>query len=232
MAFEGFRARTLDFLFENRLNNSKAWFEDHRAEYESAVLNPLRELVAALTPAMLRIDPELTVEPKVNKTISRIYRDVRFSRDKSLFRDEMWISFMRKKKFWEGLPGFYFMLGSYGFRYGVGYYEASADSMECFREMVLRREKHFLDVLSAFEGQNDFKLIGERYKRTKFPDEPEHIRAWLDLKNLDFECASKNFPLLFSPELAPALADGFTRLRPEYDFICAVEERKKRKNLA
>jgi uncharacterized protein (TIGR02453 family) len=230
MSFEGFSHKTLDFLVENRIQNSKVFFEEHRADYNEQVLNPLRELVRELTPTMLDIDPLFTVEPAVNKTIARIYRDVRFSRDKSLYRDEMWITFMRNKKFWQGLPGYYFAFGPDGFAYGVGYYEASADSMDVFRKMILKRDRAFTEMLSAYENQHQFRLEGERYKRTKYPDEPENIRYWLDLKNINFECSSKDFDLLFSKRLSGVLADGFTLLKPLYDFICAVETRRKRDN--
>lgn len=103
------------------MRDSKSWFEEHRADYERLVLLPMRALVEDLTSTMLGIDPELTVDPAVNKTISRIYRDTRFSRDRLLFRSGMWITFMRKKKFWEGLPGFYFLFSPQDFCIGVGY---------------------------------------------------------------------------------------------------------------
>ena len=228
MPFEGFSRKTLDFLVENRIQNSRFWFEEHRQDYNAYVLAPLRELVLALTPTMLKIDPLFTVEPSVNKTIARIYRDTRFSRDKSLYRDEMWITFMRNKRFWQGLPGYYFVFGPDGFSCGVGYYEAPRGLMDACRELVLSRDRAFLAVLRAYEGQSLFRLAGERYKRTKYPDEPENIRAWLDLKNIDFEAASKDFGLLFSPRLADVLADYFVCLKPMYTFICAAEERKKR----
>lgn len=227
MAFNGFTQKSLDFLFENRMHNSKTWFEEHRKEYEELVLNPLRELVVALTPQMLQIDPQFTVEPKVNKTIARIYRDTRFSKDKSLFRDELWITFMRNKRFWEGLPGYYFLFSPAGFLYGFGYYEASTESMESLRTMVLNRDKAFLSALKAYENQKIFKITGQKYKRTKYPAEPENMREWLDLKNISFDCKSADFNMLFSPSLVNLLADGFETLKPLYDFICTVEQRKK-----
>jgi uncharacterized protein (TIGR02453 family) len=228
MPFEGFSRETLDFLVENRIQNSKMWFEAHRPTYNEQVLTPLRELVIALTPAMLKVDPLFTVDPSVNKTIARIRRDVRFARDKSLYRDEMWITFMRNKKFWQGLPGYYFAFGPDGFACGVGYYEASRELMDAFRSMVLSRDKAFKAVLKAYKKQDIFILSDERYKRTKFPDEPENIRAWLDLKNINFEYSSKDFDLLFSPRLSVVLTDYFMQLKPMYDFICAAEQRKKR----
>lgn len=219
----------MDFLIENRLNNSRTWFDEHRDVYNAEVLAPLRALVEALTPTMLSIDPDFTVTPTVNKTISRIWRDTRFSRDKSLFRDRMWITFMRRKKFWEGLPGYYFLFGPEGLDAGIGYYEASAQSMACFREMALHGEKPFLQMRKAYEAQKLYTVRGDRYKRSKFPDTPEELRFWLDLKNLDFGCPLKDPSLLFSSKLADELSSVFLALRPMYDFIAAVEARRPRK---
>lgn len=229
MSFNGFSQKTLDFLFENRLKNSKSWFEEHRKDYEDDVLAPLRELVIEMTPTMLKIDPLFTVAPAVNKTISRIHRDIRFSHDKSIYRDEMWFTFMRNKKFWQGLPGYYFIFGAWGFSCGVGYYEASKESLEAFRGMVLAREASFKKAYDTYKGQDLFVLRGDRYKKTKFPDQPEHIREWLDLKNIDFEYTTNDYDLLFSPALTKFLSEGFITLKPIYEFICRIEERKKLK---
>lgn len=232
MSFNGFSRNSLDFLVENRIQNSKEWFNGHKTEYNLYVLDPLRELVRDLTPTMLDIDPLFTVDPTVNKTISRIYRDVRFSKDKSLYRDEMWITFMRNKRFWEGLPGFYFVFGPDGLTSGVGYYEASTESMDCYRQMILKRDKSFKRVFTAYKKQNVFALDAQRYKRTKFPNEPDDIRAWLDLRNLNFSHKSTDFDLLYSQKLVETLTDQFDLLKPMYEFICAVEERKKHDNLS
>jgi len=223
MPFNGFSKETLDFLVENRIQNSRSWFGEHRGQYEQFVLDPLRELVVALTPTMLDIDPEFTVVPRVNKTIARIYRDTRYSRDKMLYRDVMWITFMRKKKFWEGLPGYYFVFGPDGMEWGAGYYEAPRDLMEIYRGMIIRRDKHFLAAFKAFENSGHFSLCKDKYKRSKYPDEDEKTRAWLDVKNIDYATGSKDFSLLYSPRLLDVLSDDFRLLKPMYDFICAAE---------
>ena len=57
--------------------------------------------------------------------------------------------------------------------------------------------------------------------------EPEELRAWLDLKNLDFGRKSTDFELLYSSGLVTALIEQFHLLRPMYEFICAVEARRK-----
>ena len=60
------------FLVENRLHDSKAWFEAHREDYNRFVLEPLRGLVQEMAPVMLTLDPLLITQPAVGKTISRI----------------------------------------------------------------------------------------------------------------------------------------------------------------
>ena len=57
--------KTIDFLIENRLRDSKAWFDEHRQIYRETVLEPLQQLVGRLGSTMLEIDPQLTVDPSV-----------------------------------------------------------------------------------------------------------------------------------------------------------------------
>ena len=90
-----FSQKTLDFLFENRLHDSREWFAQHKKEYQELVIQPLRQLVMDLSPTMLELDPEFNTEPKVDKTICRVWRDTRYTKDPSLYRDHMWILFKR-----------------------------------------------------------------------------------------------------------------------------------------
>ncbi|VTR59315.1 Uncharacterised protein [Serratia fonticola] len=72
--------------------------ENNKTAYEKYLLEPFQHLVKSLTPIVQEIDKNIEVSPKIGKTISRIYRDTRFSKDKSRFRDRMWLTFKRDKK--------------------------------------------------------------------------------------------------------------------------------------
>lgn len=229
MAFEGFCAQALEFLVENRLQNSKPWFEEHRKQYETLVLHPLRALVETLAPAMLDIDPAFTVDAKVGRTISRIFRDVRFAKDGFLFRDEMWITFMRNKRCWEGQPGYYFSFGPDGFMYGYGYYQATPAAMDAMRQMILREEPLFTQAERALLQQKQFVMNGDLYKRSRFPDQPQERRTWLDRRSISFDCSSTDFVMLYSAKLVPLLTDSFRELSPLHAFFCAVEDRRPHK---
>jgi uncharacterized protein (TIGR02453 family) len=124
--FQGFSRKTFTFLRDLGHNNDKAWFETHRPVYEQHVLRPLRDLVSDLADFMLGIDLSFEVEPAVGKTISRIYRDTRFSKDKSPFRDHMWIAFKRSGQDWAHyIPTYYLEITPTSYRYGLGFYEAA-----------------------------------------------------------------------------------------------------------
>ncbi len=210
---------TLNFLTENRQQNSKDWFHENRPAYMNEVMEPLVELVEALTPAMLDIDPHFETSPKVGKTISRIYRDTRFSRDKSLYRDVMWCGFQRPKTGKESHPGFFLEFSPYRFRYGCGFYQASTEKMRAMREKILDDSLSFLHAQSAFTNQSVFEMEGETFKKIHYRDQPLDKQNWLERRNIFFVHNSIDFPWLFSDDMALQLGENFTLLKPVYDFL-------------
>ena len=218
-----FSAHTLDFLFLNKLHDSREWFNERREEYDTFVMEPMRKLVSDLTPAMLEIDPLLICEPKVNKSISRIFRDTRFSKDKSIFRDRFWCTFMRDKKLYHGMPGFFFELSPEGFRYGCGYYQARPEVMDTLRKMILAGNPDFIKAEKCVLNNPKFAIVGDSYKKSKYPDVKENLRKWLDLKNHCVIYDSADFELLFSENLVLQLAEDFKTLKPFYDFLLKAE---------
>ena len=218
-----FSEKTLDFLFENRVTDSKLWFEAHRGEYEDLVLSPLRQLVRDLTPAMLEIDPLLCCEPKVGKCISRIFRDTRYTRDKHIFRDVMWISFFRRRQLYYGMPGFYFELSPRGLCWGCGYYQASPEAMDAMRQLMLAGDRRFKAAQRVFKKNPEFYLMDDRYKRSRFPEAPEELQPWLNLKNLCLLRDGDVLSLLPSPELPELLGREFQAMKPLYEFLLLAE---------
>lgn len=216
---------TLHFLVENRLQNSRTWYNEHKDTCRHLVLEPMMEIVQRLAPVLLKIDPLLVVEPKVDRTISRIYRDTRFTRDKSLYRDVMWCVFSRDRKALPNAPGFFFELSPDGFRYGCGYYRASPKSMEALRELILEQDEAFLRAKDMMDHQTLFQIEGDRYKRPHYPQQPEDLRLWLEQKDIAVIHNSTDFDLLFSDELSHTLAQGFEALAPVYHFFLRAENR-------
>ncbi|HZD59717.1 MAG TPA: DUF2461 domain-containing protein [Anaerolineae bacterium] len=127
--FRGFSLEAIEFLSGLEINNDKVWFEKNKHIYEKFLLEPLRHLVMDLSAFMASIDPYFETSPAVGKTISRIYRDTRFSNNKSPFKRTMWITFKRPNKNWQDAPAHFFEIAPYSYRYGMGYYCASKSTM-------------------------------------------------------------------------------------------------------
>jgi len=224
--FKGFSPKTLKFLRGLKANNSKAWFQAHRADYEEYVLEPLRKLVTDLGDFMLDIDPYFEITPAVNKTISRIYRDTRFSKDKSPFRSTVWFTFKNQKKDWTThVCGYFFELSVNSYRYGMGFYNAAPVIMSKFREMIDENPKEFLKAISFFAKQNNFVLEGEKYKRIIDKTKPERIQNWYQRRNMYLVCNRKIDDTLFSSKLLDDLIYGFGLIAPFYRYLQKIRIR-------
>ena len=221
-----FTQRSIDFLYFNHNYNSKEWYKQHKDDYQQYLVRPFAELVTDLTPTMLSIDPHFIVEPKIDKTISRIYRDMRYATDGYLYRDKMWCVFLRDKKLYNGLPGYFFELSPYGFRYGCGYYQADAQSVKNFRQLILDGSKEFQAAFECYKNQSVFQLYGEELKGSKFADCDDEVRNWLNRKNTGLITESNDINLLLSENLSQVLAEQFLSIKPFYDLLAKAEEMK------
>lgn len=221
-SFPGFSPRSLAFFEELAANNRKAWFEAHRSDYEAYLLEPLKSLVAALADTMLAIDAELVTMPAVDKTISRINRDTRFSRDKSPYKSCFWLTFKRYRPDWKETPCFFFEIRADGYRYGMGFYSAARETMDRLRAFIEARPDRFREAVAWLEGQETFTVEGECYKRPLNATLPDDLQAWHRRKNLYLVCNRLPDGRLFSEAIVEELRAGFTQLAPLYHLLWQV----------
>lgn len=225
-----FSQKTLDFLFENRLHDSREWFREHQEDYQTLVIQPLKQLVTDLTPVMLELDDSFITEPRVDKTICRIWRDTRYTRDPSLYRDNMWIIFKRGGKMHgTDFPGVYFDISPDGFSYGCGFYHASTGYMETMRSLILEDAPEFRAAQKAYRKQNTFLMEGDCYKRPRYGAYPKPLQDWLERRGISFNAESHDFSLLFSPSLTEFLTEEFRKLFPVYRFLLLAAEQELRR---
>lgn len=88
-----FTTETFRFFRELARNNRKPWMDRHRDRYRDFVVAPMRVLLDRLTPVVLRLDPGFDVSGRTGRNFSRINRDIRFARDKSPYRPQMYLKF-------------------------------------------------------------------------------------------------------------------------------------------
>lgn len=136
MAFEGYPRDAVTFLQELAANNNKAWFEANKARYEAALVAPSVALVEDVAPVLADMSPALQASPKINGSIRRIYRDTRFSKDKTPYHTHFHLNFWTGSKP-NAESGVHVVLGADGFAYGAGHWAFSDSQLSAFRSQVL-----------------------------------------------------------------------------------------------
>ena len=151
--FRGFSKKTASFFKNLKKNNDKLWFDAHRDDYEKNVQDPAREFVIAMGEKLSIIAPDIVADPRVNKSLFRIYRDARFSRDKTPYKTHMGIWM------WEGdlkrmeNSGFYFQLDPPHIGFGAGQYLFPKDQLPLYRESY-GTSQHQLQQSSCLRHQD------------------------------------------------------------------------------
>lgn len=214
--FQGYNDETFEFFMAIRFNNNTDFFHSNHDWYLRGVREPSLALVEALAPTVEAIDDLLERRP--NRVVSRINRDIRFSNDKSPYRDYIWLSFHRPKEDRSTSAGLYFDLSDSGGSCGMGYYRAAKPLMNALRRRMVTEPERLISLLEPLESE--FTLFSENYRRMAIPEElPEILRQLYPTKGFYFEKPLNDFSLLKSPALTEEIARSFRLLAPMYHYL-------------
>ena len=221
--FNGIKPEGLFLLAENRFNDSKTFYEEHKNDIKELVINPLYDLINDLQPVLYSLDSQMQLTPY--KMVSRVRRDNRYTNDKSMYRENMWVMFMRDKRrfnyrqpcmWFEFKPGFY--------NYGIGIFWCDAKMMEAFRKTLDENGDEFLKAVRKI------KKIGiepnfETYKKDRSAGKNEKLKMFYNAKELYF--ISDNRPLdgLFDGSVEDELLTAIKAFSPMYRFLLKVTEK-------
>lgn len=148
-AFKGFGPKALAFFEALAFHQTKAWFEENRALYESDVRGPLAALVADLTAELARREIPLAGDPK--RSIFRINRDVRFSKDKSPYKTNAGATLTRDgAKLSQGL--LYVQVAPKASFVAVGFYEPEPEQLAALRGAMVRKPERWAAVKAGLEA--------------------------------------------------------------------------------
>ncbi len=226
-AFTGFRPEAIQFLADLAANNDRAWFQPRKSDYEVLLKEPLEALCGALAERFEANGIPLRADPA--RSPFRIYRDVRFSKDKSPYKAHVSASFP-----WvegddpdgaheEGNPGGYFHLGPGEAYVGGGMWHPATAKLAAFRKAVLNDPSGVRRLLDEAEFKSQFgKISGDTLKRapTGFPaDHPE--AELLKLKDMTFGHRLADADV-FSEQLPDVLAASFAVAVPVMRFLARL----------
>jgi uncharacterized protein (TIGR02453 family) len=219
MAFTGFTETSISFLKDLARNNDKKWFEQNRSVYEEFLLIPMKQLVTDLGATLKGVDDKIDITPGINKTVSKIFRDIRFSHDKSPLRTDQWILFKRPVRIWGNVPEFYMYFTSEEYQYGMGYYAPSPTNMENFRHKIDMHPEKFERIIKQFDSQKSYVLYGENYKKQFQNLHPEKFQQWYQKKNFYVSKVRKMDKSFFSPKLKDEIESAFLFNAYLYNYL-------------
>jgi len=155
-AFPGFPLAGVQFFRGLARNNNRDWFQPRKAIFEASVKRPMQELVAALNAAMMSYAPQYVTDPA--KAIYRFYRDTRFSKDKSPYKQQIAASFPRRGLVRHEGAGFYCAVSHKEVAVGGGIYMPSPETLSAVRHHIAVHHEELRRITSS---KNVRKLFGE-----------------------------------------------------------------------
>lgn len=212
-----FSSATLKFLRGLKARNAKPWFEAHRAEYEAVVKAPMQALIEELDVRLARFAPEIVGDPK--RSMFRIYRDIRFSSDKSPYKTHASCWFFHRdgsravgREAAGGGAGFYFQIAPGDSFVGGGMWMPPKDALNKIRNAIADDPPKFNRIAAdrrlerRFDGLSQEAML-QRVPRGFAPDHP--AGRWLRFQSFvagrslgDAQAVSARLPALLAADFA------------------------------
>jgi uncharacterized protein (TIGR02453 family) len=220
--FAGFYPETVAFFEGLARNNNKLWFDEHRHDYDTFVVTPARLFVEAMGARLTALVPDIIADPRTNRSLFRINRDVRFSNDKSPYKTHMGIWF------WEGdgprmeRSGFYFHLEPGNILTGSGLYLFPKHILAAYRDAVVHpvygpELQRAVEKLRAKPG---YDIWGKHYKKVPRGYDPAHENSEFLL--YDGMTAINEEPIpdaLYSAKFIDYVFERFSHMAPIHRWV-------------
>ena len=217
--FDGFSEETIRFFLGLRFHNNASYFHDHKDEYEAYVKEPFFQFILAMAPTMEAIADDFELRP--SKCLARIRRDTRFTKDKTPYRDHLWLMFKRTGEERDKTVMYWFELSPDTVNWGLGFWGENRPAMNALRTMITDKPEK---VLKAFHQANipahNFTIDGEQYKRMKIPtDIHSELKPYYPYKEL-YICR-RGIPLAeaYSGRIVDLCGQDMLRLKPLYKLF-------------
>jgi len=226
--FTAVRPAALRFFRQLKRQNTRPWFEAHRAVYETEVREPFKALVEEVDLRLARFAPEIVGEPR--RSLFRIHRDVRFSKDKSPYKTNAGCWFYHADAGRgvggeaEGGAGFYFHMAPGECFLGAGLWMPPRPSLNKVREALVEELKGFERIVLNPAFRRRFGTLDEEAMLVRLPRgyPAEHPAArWLRYQSFSVGRALTERDV-FSPRLPAILARDFERLTPMVRWLNAA----------
>ena len=225
--FQGFSPDAFEFFRELAGNNNKPWFDRNRPRYEQHVSGAFKELLAALEPFLLKLNPQFETSGKTNGNFSRINRDIRFSKDKSPYKSNYYLYVFDRRRDRGAAGRLYVGLSAdcvtIGFSiYGMGSRDKGSALATIFRKRFANDRATFDRLIAKCVRARRYETYWHRQEKgdwvlhSGFPKRDDDwltLHAWIVRKVFPAEAK-----IVTSPAILGRILQIFKELYPLYVF--------------
>jgi len=227
-AFSGFPPEAMQFFRGLARNNNRGWFLPRKEIFEQKVKQPMRELVEVVNAGMKSYAPQHVTEP--DKAIYRFYRDTRFSKDKTPYKDRIAATFPRRGMSRHEGASYYFAVSNKEVAIGGGVYMPMPETLQAIRQRIAEHPAEFRRLISAKAAQKLYGAMqGEQLSRIPKGFASDHPAADL-LRHKQFLYYVELVPEIASTqEISATIGQHFRAIAQFVEFLNTPFAGKKKK---
>jgi len=213
---------TLAFLGELADNNDRDWFTANKKRYEQHVKAPALAFIEAFAPRLHGISPHFLAIPKAQGgSLFRIYRDTRFSKDKTPYKTHVGVQFRHEDASRDvHAPGWYVGVEPGNSAVGVGMWKPSAPALRAVRDQIVAEPERWAEVRSGLAEAGMTFMDDDMLKRAPKGFDPDH-RHIEDLRRKTFAVKGPfSDEVAIGPDLADTVEQAYRSCAPLVRFLC------------
>lgn len=206
MSDRHFTPATFKFLRDLSAYNNRDWFNDNKDRFVGEVKEPALAFIVDFGARLQKISPHFISDPRpVGGSLFRIYRDVRFSKDKSPYKTHVGLHFRHRAGKDAYTPGFYLHLEPRGSFVGLGLWHPDNPTLKLIRDSLVADPSRWKKAVGGKTFLKDFTVSGDSLKRPPKGYDPDHPLIEI-LKMKDFTAFA---PLTQKQVTSPGFLDEF-----------------------
>ncbi len=216
-----FSRELVQFLTELKSNNNKAWFNENKARYETQVRQPALAFIEDFAPRLIALSPHFDASAKkVGGSMMRIYKDVRFAKDKTPYKTNVGIQFRHSRGRDVHAPGFYLHIEPGNCFLGTGIWRPESKALAKIRDCIDNNPKAFIKATENEDFLSFYCLDGETLIRPPRGYAKDHPMITA-IKRKDF-IAIGQFPeeYLYQDNLLELVQAQYQKALPLMSYLC------------
>jgi len=216
--FSGFSPKAISFFRRLERNNKREWFQPRKEQFEEFCRAPMLELVAQVVDDLRDFAVDHVVEPK--RAVYRIYRDTRFSNDKSPYKTHMAAIFPHARLPKHAGAGYYFAVSHEGLSVGGGVYGPGPDELAALRDAIVKDERSFRKLVDDKRLRKQMgDLQGEQAARIPKGYAANHPAGDLLRRKRLYFYTTMDAGIALKPGVCKAIVERFRLMAPLMEWM-------------